>query len=74
MLGSMGLASSIGLGLAMSSNRKVVVFDGDGSVLMILEVWLRFFNQNPENIDDRFRDNNTTDLQDLNVPMPQPLT
>ena len=36
MLGSMGLASSIGLGLAMSNNRKVIVFDGDGSILMNL--------------------------------------
>ncbi|MDK2790282.1 MAG: sulfopyruvate decarboxylase subunit beta [Methanothermococcus sp.] len=34
MLGSMGLASSIGLGLATSTEQKVVVIDGDGSVLM----------------------------------------
>lgn len=34
MLGSMGLASSIGLGLALRSKRKVVVLDGDGSILM----------------------------------------
>ena len=36
MLGSMGLASSIGLGLACSQNRRVYVIDGDGSVLMNL--------------------------------------
>ncbi len=37
MLGSMGLASSIGLGLALARpNRKVIVLDGDGSVLMNL--------------------------------------
>lgn len=36
MLGSMGLASSIGLGLAMSQPGKVVVIEGDGSVLMNL--------------------------------------
>jgi sulfopyruvate decarboxylase subunit beta len=37
MLGSMGLASSIGLGLALTSPaRTVVVLDGDGSVLMNL--------------------------------------
>ena len=48
MLGSMGLASSIGLGLAMSSNRKVVVFDGDGSVLMNFGSLVTIFNQNPE--------------------------
>ena len=36
MLGSMGLASYIGLGLAMCTDRKVVVIDGDGAVLMNL--------------------------------------
>ena len=36
MLGSMGLASSIGLGLALSVNERVVVLEGDGSVLMNL--------------------------------------
>ena len=35
MIGSMGLAASIGLGLALAKpERKVVVFDGDGAVLM----------------------------------------
>ena len=35
MIGSMGLASSIGLGLALAQPSKtVVVFDGDGNVLM----------------------------------------
>ncbi|MGJ3260953.1 MAG: sulfopyruvate decarboxylase subunit beta [Rhodospirillales bacterium] len=33
MLGTMGLASSIGLGLALSQAQKVVAIDGDGSVL-----------------------------------------
>jgi thiamine pyrophosphate-dependent acetolactate synthase large subunit-like protein len=37
MIGSMGLASSIGLGLAMARpERRVLVFDGDGNVLMNL--------------------------------------
>jgi thiamine pyrophosphate-dependent acetolactate synthase large subunit-like protein len=37
MIGSMGLASSIGLGLALvRPSRTVVVFDGDGNVLMNL--------------------------------------
>lgn len=36
MLGSMGLASSIGVGLAAGGTRPVVVLDGDGSVLMNL--------------------------------------
>ena len=35
MLGSMGLASSIGLGLALSRpDKKVITIEGDGSILM----------------------------------------
>jgi len=34
MLGSMGLASSIGLGISLYNNSKIVVLDGDGSLLM----------------------------------------
>ena len=33
MLGTMGLASSIGLGLAMAQDKTVISIDGDGSVL-----------------------------------------
>lgn len=33
MLGTMGLASSIGLGLALAQQKKVIAIDGDGSVL-----------------------------------------
>ncbi|MEL6437356.1 MAG: sulfopyruvate decarboxylase subunit beta [Pseudomonadota bacterium] len=33
MLGTMGLASSIGLGLALTQKEKVLVIDGDGSIL-----------------------------------------
>ena len=36
MLGTMGLASSIGLGLAMAQPKKVIAIDGDGSVLRAL--------------------------------------
>jgi len=36
MLGSMGLASSIGLGLAIAQKKRVYVIDGDGSILMNL--------------------------------------
>jgi sulfopyruvate decarboxylase subunit beta len=39
MIGSMGLAASIGLGLALAQRRRrVVVFDGDGNLLMSLGV------------------------------------
>lgn len=58
MLGSMGLASSIGLGLAISKdnnnkeikNEKTIVFDGDGSVLMNMGSLVTIFNQNPKNL------------------------
>ncbi len=33
MLGTMGLSSSIGLGLAIAQKKKVIAIDGDGSVL-----------------------------------------
>lgn len=33
MLGTMGLSSSIGLGLALAQDKKVIAIDGDGSVL-----------------------------------------
>ncbi len=34
MLGSMGMATPIGLGVALTSSKDVVVIDGDGSLLM----------------------------------------
>jgi len=34
MLGSMGMATPIGLGIALASKKEVVVIDGDGSLLM----------------------------------------
>ena len=37
MIGSMGLASSIGLGVALKNPKKLIyVFDGDGNILMNL--------------------------------------
>jgi sulfopyruvate decarboxylase subunit beta len=50
MLGSMGLASSIGLGLALARpERKVIVLDGDGAVLMNLGTLATVAHQAPEN-------------------------
>ncbi len=50
MLGSMGLASSIGLGLALARpERKVIVLDGDGSVLMNLGTLATIAHHAPEN-------------------------
>lgn len=49
MLGSMGLASSIGLGLALSQpNRRVITIDGDGSVLMNLGTLATIGNHAPD--------------------------
>ncbi len=50
MLGSMGLASSIGLGLALAlPERKVMVLDGDGSVLMNMGTLATIAHHAPEN-------------------------
>lgn len=50
MLGSMGLASSIGLGLALARpDRKVMVLDGDGSVLMNLGTLATIAHYAPQN-------------------------
>lgn len=50
MLGSMGLASSIGLGLALARpERWVISLDGDGSVLMNLGTLATIAHHAPEN-------------------------
>jgi sulfopyruvate decarboxylase subunit beta len=50
MLGSMGLASSIGLGLALGTKQHIVVIDGDGSVLMNLGTLATIAAQAPANL------------------------
>ena len=51
MIGSMGLASSIGLGLALARpDRDVVVIDGDGSLLMNMGSLVTIFANNPHNL------------------------
>ena len=51
MIGSMGLASSIGFGLAMARPHKdVVVIDGDGSLLMNMGSLVTVFANNPSNL------------------------
>ncbi len=51
MIGSMGLASSIGFGLAMAKpNKDVVVIDGDGSLLMNMGSLVTIFANNPGNL------------------------
>ena len=50
MLGSMGLASSIGLGLSLTDvQKKVVSIDGDGSILMNKSTLATIANRAPSN-------------------------
>ncbi len=59
MLGSMGLASSIGLGLAISQNKDVISIDGDGSVLMNMNTLSTIGNRAPNNFTLLIIDNGT---------------
>jgi sulfopyruvate decarboxylase subunit beta len=59
MLGSMGLASSIGLGLAMSQEERVYVIDGDGSILMNLGTLATIANNKADNLCLVIIDNNS---------------
>ncbi len=49
MMGSMGLASSTGLGVAFSQDKRVYVIDGDGSVLMNLGSLVTVAHHAPDN-------------------------
>ena len=51
MIGSMGLASSIGLGVAMCKpDKKVIIIDGDGNVLMALGTLAMIAAEAPKNL------------------------
>lgn len=51
MIGSMGLASSIGFGLALAKpDEDIVVIDGDGSLLMNMGSLVTIFANNPSNL------------------------
>jgi len=51
MIGSMGCASSLGLGLALSQpDRRVYVLDGDGALLMRMGALATIGYQRPENL------------------------
>ena len=49
MLGSMGLASSIGLGLSLTVDKNVISIDGDGSILMNMNTLATIGNRAPAN-------------------------
>jgi sulfopyruvate decarboxylase subunit beta len=50
MLGSMGLASSIGLGISLFTSKEVVVIEGDGSLLMNLGALSTIAMTQPRNL------------------------
>jgi sulfopyruvate decarboxylase subunit beta len=50
MLGSLGLASSIGTGLALGQKNEVIVLDGDGSILMNPNTLGSAAQEHPENL------------------------
>ena len=51
MIGSKGLASSIGLGLALkNTKKKIFVFDGDGNILMNLGSLITIGMTEPKNL------------------------
>lgn len=50
MLGSMGMVSPIGLGISVSSEKEVVVIDGDGSLLMNPGILATAAHCAPENL------------------------
>ncbi len=60
MIGSMGLASSIGLGMALKKPRKkIFVFDGDGNILMNLGSLVTIGSLQPKNLIHVVFDNNS---------------
>lgn len=51
MVGSMGCASSLGLGLALAQpDRRIIVVDGDGAALMRLGAWCTIGYERPANL------------------------
>ena len=60
MIGSMGLASSIGLGIALKNPKKqVFIFDGDGNILMNLGSLVTIGSLKPKNLIHIVFDNNS---------------
>jgi len=61
MVGSMGCASSIGLGIALNTDKKVVVIDGDGAGIMRLSALPMIANYKPSNLLHIMINNNVHD-------------
>ncbi len=63
MWNSMGMASSIGLGLAMARpDKKVIILDGDGAFLMNLNSLTTAANKSPRNLTHIIWDNRAYQL------------
>ena len=61
LVGSMGCASGVGLGVALNSPRRVVVLDGDGAALMKLGTLATIGAAAPENLVHILLDNGVHD-------------
>jgi sulfopyruvate decarboxylase subunit beta len=59
MLGSMGMATPIGLGISLTTDKEVVVIDGDGSLLMSPGVLATTAHFSPRNLTIIAIDNGT---------------
>ncbi len=60
-VGSMGCASAIGLGIALNSKKKIIVIDGDGSLLMKMGNMSTIGANKPKNLIHIVLDNNVHD-------------
>lgn len=58
MLGSMGCALGVGLGIAINSKHKVIVISGDAAALMSMGTLALHRKLNPENLMHYILDNN----------------
>ena len=60
-VGSMGCSSSIGFGIAINSNKQIIIFDGDGAALMQLGSLATIGHYKPENLSHIIFDNSAYD-------------
>jgi len=61
MVGSMGCASSLGLGIALNTNKEVIVVDGDGALIMRMGNLAVCGYYSPDNMFHILLDNNSYD-------------
>lgn len=59
MIGSMGLVSSVGLGMALNTTKKVFIFDGDGSAFMDMGAMAMIAGSEARNLVHLVLDNGT---------------